>query len=210
MPRKAKTLYHVEYDSAFESIPLPRHLFPLPIESQPFGTMTKTIEKLITFAEAYLLLNQDELRKSKPPPGEHRKVLDTVQDNLICSLYSDMRFYLRWMDIRGGPDDKPEYFPKGVQVLIDRSKLELERDIGFLRSCDYREFVVYEYEDSYSRCASLCDATRRGHLAEHGSALSFSRADVKKTMHRETGFVGTVDYSHVKKGLLREATDAEQ
>ena len=115
-----------------------------------------------------------------------------------------MRFYAQWSLEK----DNPTHFPKGLQVLIDNARHKVLRAVEIAKTRDWSLLVVKEYADSIERCRSLCDATRRGHLSEIGTPLSFDRKHVLQTMKDTQGFVGLVDYDQVRNILLCEASDA--
>jgi hypothetical protein len=202
---------HVDYEDRFSTMEVPRSAFPLPLPKRlrPPEKMPSWFDPLILFAERYVSLTPAELSAQGRIPRQFE--VASPKNKILGELHADilvgMRFYAQW----SLAEDNPKHFPKGVQVLIDNAREEVLQAIEIAKNRDWALLVVNEYADSIDRCRSLCDATRRGHPAQKNTPLSFERKHVLQTMKDTHGFVGLVDYDHVCRVLLREASDeAEQ
>lgn len=188
---------------------LPLSSFPLPIPGNvkipPKEVKTRWWSQLLDFAEKYVQLPKDKLTYDIPA----KLIRYEAKNLLIASLRADivvgMQFYARWSLIS---EEEAVYFPKGVEVLVEKKRKDVLHAIQLARAEDWHQHVVDEYFDAFTRCCSLCDATRRGHLADVGEKLSFSHVHVKQTMNQTSGFSGLVSYNHIYKMLLSAAQES--
>lgn len=204
-PVQTKKVHLIPYEERFGEV-LPLSAYPLPIPGTirlpPRETKAKWWPAFLDFAERWVELPSSELDRESP-----RKLwLRNPRNQLICSLYAgiicDMRFYARWK-LTPEDEDTRENFPRGLKSLINRCKKDVLHGVKLCRDEDWAQHVVEEYYDAFDRCRTLCDATRRGHLAPKGKKLFFEPSHVNQTFKDTgSGFVGLVHYGHVRTILL--------
>lgn len=201
MPKKA---YSVSYEARFGTA-IPVAGFPLPIPvALPAGVHAKWWTDLLDYAEAYVWRPREKLTSIPKKFWNAGRKGNAIVAALAADVYVGMDFYARWVG-----REAEEEADEGMDTIALAQK---ERDsvleaVRLARSGDWAQFVKDEYLDSLQRCRWLCDATRRGHGAEVGEPLSFRKGDVEKVMKETDGFVGIIDYSHVRKIVLMEVTD---
>lgn len=64
--------------------------------------------------------------------------------------------------------------------------------------------LLEEWEEAYDRCRKCCQAKVLGHWPDR--EVPFTKAHVMEVFHHDSGWVGDIDYRHIKRQLLSEAT----
>lgn len=194
----------IHYEERFGTA-LPAEAYPLPLPHKvtipPEGCESRWWLELLDSAERHVNLSPEEVVKMGdclPAPPDPSDPLLSV---LCAKITVGMSGYTMWSSIPS-EEDTPENFPRGVTTLINRAREKVLRAVNISRARDWAQLIVDEYTTAFERCCILCDAERRGHLSETGEPLSFSKEHVEKAMHGVRGFVGLVDYQHIKRVLL--------
>lgn len=194
----------VSYEPRFGEL-VPEYVFPLHAgKAKPSTRFPKWWYPLLDFAESYFRLTPEELSTEKGViPLQFNRI--NPKNPFLAGVHADivvsMRFFHQW----SLSDDDPLSFPRGVQVLIDSNRDRGLRAVQIGRARDWALYAVYRYGEALNRCRSICDATRRGHLAPMGERLWFRTEDVEKAMGRSHSVVNLVDYAHIYRVLLSEA-----
>jgi len=194
------------YEDRFEGL-VPEPAFPLPVgRFRAPKTLPKWWEPFLDFAEAYFKLTPEELEAGKgvlPRRFSVASPKNPFVSGVRARVVVSMNFFAQWSLEK----DDPVAFPRGVKVLQDSSRNRGLHAVSIGRAQDWSMWVVLEFGQALDRCRTLCDAQRRGHLAPDHRELWFRPEDVETVMTSTKRVVNLVDYGHVYRVLLAEATE---
>lgn len=182
---------------------LPPEMLPLPIPGVPKIKPSEELSKALDWA--------DEILKD-PTKGKGRKMYRLLTKDrkgpILEAFWGELsvssEFYLRY----SREVDNPEHYPRGIKVLQDKYRKQLEFVVACGRSGDLAPLFVADYLQALVRCRWLSAATRLGHGPEKNQ-IRFRKSDVLETMKETGGWVCTLNYDHIKAQLLRECIDHE-
>ena len=200
----------VAYEERFGGL-VPQTAFPIPLGKLRTPTKSATPAwwgELLDFAEKFVELTPEQL-KTKLGVIPRKFQLGEPKNKFLASLHADIVVGMRFYSQYSLEEENIELFPKGLKRLVETHRREVLQAVQFARAEDWAQVAVQEFYEALSRCRSLCDATRRGHLAPSRENLWFRLADVEKTMKDTRGLVGLVDYTHVWETLKSEAVSEE-
>lgn len=196
-----KEVHYVPYEARFGT-DIPVAGFPLPIPAALPGEIhAKWWTDLLDYAETYVQRTPEQLT-GVPQNFRNRRREHAVISALAADIVVGLDFYAQWTSRKA----QERYKDIDTESLAEQKREAVLRAVGIARSRDWARFVVDEYLQALQRCRALCDATRRGHLAEVGAVLCFRKEDVEKVMDGSREFVGLINYDHIRTILLMEAT----
>lgn len=200
----------IAYDERFGGL-VPQTAFPLPLGKLRTPTKSATPawwEELLDFAEKFVGLTPEQLNTELGRIPKKFQ-LGNPKNQFLASLHADIIVGMRFYSQYSLEEENLELFPKGLKRLVETYRREVLQAVQLARAEDWTQVAVQEFSQALSRCRSLCDATRRGHLAPSRENLWFRLADVEKTMKDTRGMVGLVNYTHVYETLKSEAVSEE-
>ena len=198
--RTQKTFQYLTYLVDTNMI-LPERVYPLPV---PLGSLrlppSKALTQCLDWAERALKETPKEIPKYVSR-YLHATRKNPYHEVFWAELAVSVEFFIQFVD----EPENADYYPKGVKVIQDGKRRDLERAIAWGRSLDVTELILTSYADAFDRCRRFCVANFIGHLPEPDASLLFTPADVNKVMKEAKGWVGILNYDHIRSCLLREA-----
>lgn len=181
---------------------LPTSMFPLPLPACSLTLKsTPALTKCLDWAERVLTDGAGDI-----PASISRSLYASHKGSLEEAYWGHLSvtidFFLKFVE----EEENLDYYPKGVKVIQDRTRKELEQAIAWGRAGDLTEMVLKDYAEALSRCRHLCAATHLGYLPEHTDPMVFTKQDVEKTMSDTEDWVCHLSYRHIRDQLQREAS----
>lgn len=207
MPKKEIQLipYEERFGGAF-----PKGGFPLPVPAPRRKIVPgKDWDFLLNFAEKFVQQTRETKMNRVLPKRYNKPLRDMTLDSLRAEILVGMDFYLRYISIPP-EEDILENYPKGLEILIERSRELVLRAVQIVRAQDWALFYVDEYASTYRRCRWSCEGKARMRTGVDYPVPALTSEDVKATMKTApNGFQHLVDYNHIGNALMKEVENGE-